>query len=169
MSILSDAEREAAERKAEHDKQERELLRSFSKSSYDAKQTANQTETLLTESINDRARRYSRSTSVVQTENFEVSNIMGDEEDYTLEPKIQEETREVGSIGGHVYYEYVKAGAGPLLFTITLFSTLVSQGIFHYSDLWLTEWTDKNQEADAIDQDTQNYYVYVYSGLIGAL
>ncbi|CAG2176224.1 unnamed protein product, partial [Oppiella nova] len=162
ISILSDAEREAADHKAEPDKQERELLRSFSKNSYDAKQT----ETLLSESINDRARRYSRSPSVVQ---IELSDIMGDEEDYTLEPKIQEENREVGSIGGHVYYEYVKAGAGPVLLTITLFTTLVSQGIFLYSDLWLTKFTGKNQKANAIDQDTQNFYVYVYSGLIGAL
>ncbi|CAG2166190.1 unnamed protein product [Oppiella nova] len=165
MAILNDLEG-----KTEHNKQERELtMRSFSQNSYDTKQTVNPTETILKGSINDRTGRYSRSTSVVQTENVEVSKSMGDEEDYSHEPKIQKENREVGSIGGHVYYEYVKAGAGPILFTITLFSTLVFQVIVNYSDLWLTKWTDKSQKANAIDQDTQNYYVYVYSGLIGAL
>ncbi|CAG2177333.1 unnamed protein product [Oppiella nova] len=78
MAILKDVEREA-----EHDKQ-----------------TPTPNEALLTESINDRVRRHSRSTSVAQTENFEVSDIMGDEKDYSHEPRIQEENREVGSIGG---------------------------------------------------------------------
>jgi len=136
MAILSDGEREAV-----HDKQERELtMRSFSNNSYDAKQTPTPNETHLTESTNDRVGRDSRSTSVAQTEIVEVSNTMGDEEDYSHEPRIQADNREVGSIGRHVYYEYVKAGAGPVLFTITLFSTLVSQGLIHYSDLWLTKW-----------------------------
>ncbi|CAG2172915.1 unnamed protein product, partial [Oppiella nova] len=147
MAILKDVDREA-----EHDKQ-----------------TPTPNETLLTESINDRVRRHSRSTSVAQTKNFEVSDITGDGEDYLHEPRIQEENREVGSIGGHVYYEYFKAGAGPILFTITLFSILLSHGILHYSDIWLTKWTDKNQIASVIDHDTRNYYVYIYSGLIGAL
>ncbi|CAG2169745.1 unnamed protein product [Oppiella nova] len=105
MAILKDVEREA-----EHDKQ-----------------TPTPNETLVTESINDGVRKHSRTTSVAQTKNFEVSDIMGDEKDYSHESRIQEENREVGSIGGHVYYEYLKAGAGPILFTITLFSTLISQ------------------------------------------
>jgi ATP-binding cassette subfamily C (CFTR/MRP) protein 4 len=136
MAIVSDGERED-----ENDKQEREpIMRSFSQNSYDAKQTATPAETLPTESIDYRARRYSRSTSDVQTENVEVSDIMGDGEDYSHEPRIQAEKREVGAIGRHVYYEYVKAGAGPILFTITVISALVPQGTLHYSDLWLTKW-----------------------------
>ncbi|CAG2177153.1 unnamed protein product [Oppiella nova] len=67
MAILKDMEREA-----EHDKQERELMRPFSKNSYDAKQTPTPNATLLTEWINDRVRRHSRSTSVAQTENFDI-------------------------------------------------------------------------------------------------
>ncbi|CAG2176978.1 unnamed protein product, partial [Oppiella nova] len=128
MAILIDVEQEA-----EHDKQERELMRPFSVNSYDAEQNPTPNETLLTESINDRVRRHSRSTSVAQTENLEVSDIMGDEEDYSHEPRIQEENREVGSIGGHIYYEYFTAGAGPILFTITLLSTLISQAMVVYS------------------------------------
>ncbi|CAG2181089.1 unnamed protein product, partial [Oppiella nova] len=156
MAILKDVEREA-----EHDKQERELMRPFSTNSYDAKQTPTPNETLLTESINDGVRRHSRSTSVAQTENFEVSDITADDEDYSHEPRIQEENREVGSIGGHVYYQYFKAGAGPILFTIILLSTLISHDCI--------QGTDKNQIASVIDHDTRNYYVYIYSGLIGAL
>ncbi|CAG2172916.1 unnamed protein product, partial [Oppiella nova] len=154
MAILKDVDREA-----EHDKQERELMRPFSNNSYDAKQTPTPNETLLTDSTDDGVRRHSRSTSVAQTKNFEVSDITGDEEDYSHEPRVQEENREVGSIGGHVYYEYFKAGAGPILFTITLFSTFISHTLL----------TDKNQKANVIDHDTRNYYVYIYSGLIGAL
>ena len=59
---------------------------------------------------------------------------------YSCDPKIQEETREFGSIEGTVYWEYIKAGAGPILATLTLLSTIISQAIFHGSDLWLTAW-----------------------------
>jgi hypothetical protein len=56
------------------------------------------------------------------------------------DPKIQEENRAVGSIDSSIYWAYIKAGAGPIFLTLTVSASIISQGIFHASDFWLTEW-----------------------------
>jgi len=61
-------------------------------------------------------------------------------DDESDEPKIQAETREVGSVDGMVYWDYIKAGAGSTLFLIILLSTITSQAMFHGSDLFLSLW-----------------------------
>ncbi len=58
----------------------------------------------------------------------------------TVDPKIDDEQKEIGSISGRVYLEFIKAGAGIILASLTLLSTIISQTIFHGSDLWLTSW-----------------------------
>jgi len=56
------------------------------------------------------------------------------------EPKIDDENKAVGSIDAKVYWDYIRAGAGPVLLIASVLSTLVSQSLFHYSDIWLSEW-----------------------------
>ncbi|CAG2168420.1 unnamed protein product, partial [Oppiella nova] len=119
--------------------QERDLMRTLSQNSYDTKIT-------------------SRTAS---------DDVMDGQ--YSGDPKIQDENRELGSISGRVYWKYIRAGAGPLLFSVTLFFTLVSQAIFHGSDYYLTEWTDSNQENTNSDTSAQNNGVIIYSSLMGAL
>ena len=51
-----------------------------------------------------------------------------------------EEGCEHGPIKGRVYWEFIRAGAGPFLATFTMLSTVVSQVLFHGSDFWLTQW-----------------------------
>ncbi|CAG2165685.1 unnamed protein product [Oppiella nova] len=151
MQILSEQEREAAEHS-------RELQRTLSVSS------GHKPEPNLL-----RPRNQSRRASVALSE-MEVVNTEVIDDDYTGDPKIQDEQREVGAIDGKIYWEYIKAGAGPILFTLTILSTLVSQGIFHASDLWLTDWTDLNQkEGHDISDSDQSRGIIIYAALIGAL
>lgn len=56
------------------------------------------------------------------------------------EPKLEDERKAVGSIDAKVYWDYFRAGAGPVLLSLTLMSTLVCQALFHYSDIWLSDW-----------------------------
>ena len=61
-------------------------------------------------------------------------------ENEVKDQKIDEENKASGSINAKVYWDYIRAGAGPILLTFSVLSTLVSQGLFHYSDIWLSEW-----------------------------
>ncbi|CAG2115624.1 unnamed protein product, partial [Medioppia subpectinata] len=83
------------------------------------------------------------------------------------EPKVKEETKEIGSISGGVYCEYIKAGAGPILMTVTLVSMVVSQCLYQGSDYWLTQWTNELDKPGG--HVNQNMNVLIYSCLIGAL
>ena len=69
LELLSDNDKEADKRS----EQNRELMRSFSQTSYEQRQRTKSE--LLTESIKTRARTMSRTTSVCQTESFEISNV----------------------------------------------------------------------------------------------
>ncbi|CAG2177963.1 unnamed protein product, partial [Oppiella nova] len=159
MKLLSDQDREAQntalaveDKKSSHHLDRDAMMRSFSQSSIEAQ----------------KVRSFSKS-SVSITDSIDTSSIDILEEDGDG-PRIQEEQREVGAIDSRVYWEYIKAGAGPLLGTSTLLFTIISQTIFHGSDLWLTAWTDKNQaQGHAIDPYEQHLDVYIYSGLIGLL
>ncbi|CAG2110844.1 unnamed protein product, partial [Medioppia subpectinata] len=127
MSILSDREREAADKRAKAE--DRDLKRTFSQSSFDIKT--------------------SRTTSLAES-------LMINDEEIENNPQIADEGRETGSISGKVYWTFIKAGAGPLLFSTTLLFTIVAQAIYHWSDYFLTEWTDKNQNTDNINISDQN-------------
>ncbi|CAG2113771.1 unnamed protein product, partial [Medioppia subpectinata] len=129
------------------------LMRSFSMTSVEAKKDRN-----LTKS------------SASITDSIDMANMDFMDADESDDPHIQEEQRESGSIDSRVYWEYVKAGAGPLLAIFGILATLSSQTIFHGSDLFLTAWTDKNQaRGHSTDSAEQRMDVYIYSGLIGLL
>ena len=68
MELLSDNEKEADKQT----EQNKELMRSFSQSSYEKQRTKSE---IFSESIKTRARTMSRRTSVCQTESFEFSNV----------------------------------------------------------------------------------------------
>ncbi|CAG2164129.1 unnamed protein product [Oppiella nova] len=89
---------------------------------------------------------------------------------YSGNPKLMAEHRDVGSIKSHVYWEYIKSGAGPILFTLATLSTMLSQAIYHGSDIWLANWyaTDRNQRDDQ-DTNDQNRGIIIYATFIGAL
>lgn len=85
---------------------------------------------------------------------------------------IEEEQYERGSIKGHVYAEYIRAGAGILLLSSMILFTIVSQAIFHGSDIFLTEWTNKNQQlvgGAKPDEDEQRMDIIIYSVIIAVL
>jgi ABC-type multidrug transport system ATPase subunit len=56
------------------------------------------------------------------------------------ESKIKDEFKETGHVKSYVYWEYITAGAGPILFTLTLLSIISTQFLYHFSDYWLTTW-----------------------------
>ncbi|CAG2176939.1 unnamed protein product, partial [Oppiella nova] len=129
MKLLSDQDMDATKQ------QERDLMRTLSQNSYDTKIT-------------------SRTASVVENPVMLNDDVMDGQ--YSGDPKIQDENRESGSISGRVYWKYIRAGAGPLLFSVTLFFTL-------------NILTDSNQENTNSDTSAQNNGVIIYSSLMGAL
>ncbi|KAH9371456.1 hypothetical protein HPB48_020725 [Haemaphysalis longicornis] len=63
-------------------------------------------------------------------------------------PVEAEESRSTGSVKGHVYWSYMRAGAGPFLMPLLFVSSILAQAIFNGSDFWLTYWTSQS-EGDA--------------------
>jgi len=61
-----------------------------------------------------------------------------DEDEF--EPAIEDEEKESGSINAKLYWIYFRSGAGPIFLLTVIFSTIISQAIFHASDLFLAEW-----------------------------
>lgn len=55
-------------------------------------------------------------------------------------PKILAESKVIGTVSSDVYWEYFRSGAGPVLLTAGIVSTIVSQSLFNYSDIWLSKW-----------------------------
>ncbi|CAG2107663.1 unnamed protein product, partial [Medioppia subpectinata] len=167
MALLSEQERQAAE------EQRQQLQRTVSMTS---SHSGGKGDHSL------RSRNSSRTASMALSERFDDINpeTIDADENSDGDPHIQEEQREVGAIGGSVYWEYVKAGAGPVLFILMVISALLSQAIFHGSDIFLTQWTlnnvyltthrtDKQKSATDLSDDEQHRDVYIYAGLIGAL
>ncbi|XP_075538961.1 ATP-binding cassette subfamily C member 4-like isoform X1 [Dermacentor variabilis] len=63
------------------------------------------------------------------------------------QPAESEEARSTGSVKGHVYWSYMRAGAGPLLMPLLFVSSVLAQAIFNGSDFWLTYWTSQSEGA----------------------
>ncbi|CAG2162291.1 unnamed protein product [Oppiella nova] len=82
------------------------------------------------------------------------------------EPKLKQETKMIGSIESSVYWDYVKAGAGPILIFVSFVSILISQILYQGSDFWLTIWTNEVDSDTSVDT---NFNVIIYSALIGGL
>lgn len=53
------------------------------------------------------------------------------------EPEVEDETKSVGSVKWSVYWEYLKSGSGLVIATTAFVSMIVSQVLFHASDIYL--------------------------------
>lgn len=94
------------------------------------------------------------------------------EEDAETEALLQtvgEEAVKRGSISGRIYLEYIKAGAGPLLLISMIIASVISQSIFNGVDIFITEWTNKNQQLDIVDTAEQQWDITIYGILIATL
>ena len=60
--------------------------------------------------------------------------------DADFDPVVDEEDKGKGSISGRIYVQYVKAGSGTFLMIAMLLSTFISQFMFHFTDVWLSNW-----------------------------
>ncbi|OTF70313.1 hypothetical protein BLA29_011285, partial [Euroglyphus maynei] len=84
------------------------------------------------------------------------------------EVKLTEEQYQRGSIKWKVYAEYLKAGSGIISLTVTIVFLILSQTIFSGSDIFLTAWTNKNQDG-AVSDAEQHHDIIIYSILVGSL
>ncbi|CAG2166187.1 unnamed protein product, partial [Oppiella nova] len=82
------------------------------------------------------------------------------------EQRVKSETKMTGSVETSVYWEYIKAGAGPTLFIVTVLSAFIVQVLYQGGDTWLTRWTNSESDAKPVDE---TFSLMVYSCLIAAL
>ncbi|XP_054158177.1 ATP-binding cassette subfamily C member 4-like [Oppia nitens] len=68
--------------------------------------------------------------------------------------KIDDELKARGSIETRIYWEYIRSGAGPVLLIIGIIMILLSQGLENYTDIWLSEWV--NRDTNNISDNTSN-------------
>ena len=61
-------------------------------------------------------------------------------------PKVKEEKCQTGSIKRAVFSGYLKAGLNPLTGLILIVSLSTFLGSLLYSDIWLSKWTNSNDE-----------------------
>ncbi|CAG2119003.1 unnamed protein product, partial [Medioppia subpectinata] len=54
------------------------------------------------------------------------------------EQEVKAELKMIGSVESTVYKDYIKAGAGPLLITLTILFIIASQVLYQGSDYWLS-------------------------------
>lgn len=84
------------------------------------------------------------------------------------EQKIEEEQIQRGALKSRVYFEYIQSGGGPIIWTSMIALTLISQTVFHGSDIFLTSWTNKNQESVPSESE-RNRDIYIFTGIIVVL
>lgn len=128
--------------------------------------------TSLREKIISGGRSTSRLESVGGTKSYTSKSDLNNQEEAETEALLQtvgEEAVKRGSISGRIYLEYIKAGAGPILLLSMIFASIVSQAIFNGVDIFITEWTNKNQQLDVVDSAEQNWDITVYGILIATL
>ena len=54
--------------------------------------------------------------------------------------ELEDESFQRGGLSPRIYWEYIKAGSGPILQLTCIIFTVVSQSLFHGSDYFLTLW-----------------------------
>lgn len=98
----------------------------------------------------------------------------GDEEEEETHEEargLQAEMRSVGSVKMSVYWKFIRAGATIPFVIILVAALIVPQFIFHYTDLWLADWT-KDYEGNLTKNATiesEKTNVITYSALIVSL
>ncbi|CAG2119190.1 unnamed protein product, partial [Medioppia subpectinata] len=79
------------------------------------------------------------------------------------EQEVKAELKMIGSVESSVYMDYIKAGAGPLLITLTALFTISSQVLTQGSDYWLSLWT--NQISEIPEEVDQIFNILIYTSI----
>ncbi|CAG2118678.1 unnamed protein product, partial [Medioppia subpectinata] len=79
------------------------------------------------------------------------------------EQEVKAELKMIGTIESSVYMEYIKAGAGPLLITLTILFIITSQILNQESVYWLSLWT--NEMSKKPNEVNQTFNLIVYTSL----
>ena len=178
MSIL-EKENEEAKKKKEKENSKNDTTSLYSDTSSLSSSTSSVYSTF--QSITDSVKRKNSSSSSSITSNLSSSqlslNLLNQEV-----VKVKEELAQVGSLDAAVYGKYIRASGAPLLWITMITFTLLSQSLFHGTDIFLTYWTTKNQEEEVkvpkggnnatklfADIDEQQRDIFIYNGLIVAL
>ncbi|XP_054158178.1 ATP-binding cassette sub-family C member 4-like, partial [Oppia nitens] len=107
-----------------------------------------------------------RAISRISSQSGHEANSGGDSDE-----KLADELKASGSVDARIYWEYIRSGAGSLLLVIGLISTLLAQGLENYSDIWLSEWinrdtnynsnvTDNSDNSDKKVDESENIKIY---------
>lgn len=101
-----------------------------------------------TEDSHEKARKMSSLKALNKEEEAE-EKARQNEQSETADRQGREEARESGSVKASVYWKYCRSG-GSVFFILFAFAlAFLSQGMFHYMDFWLAEWTTHNQRMNA--------------------
>ncbi len=177
MSILEKENEKAKKKEKENSENDTKSLHSDTSSLSSSTSSVYSTFQSITDSVK---RKGSSSSSSITSSNLSSSqlslNLLNQEV-----VKVKEELAQVGSLDAAVYGKYIRASGAPLLWITMITFTLLSQSLFHGTDIFLTYWTTKNQEEEKVpesgnnttklfdDIDEQQRDIFIYSGLIVAL
>ena len=85
----------------------------------------------------------------------------------------QAEQRSIGSVKMSVYWKFIRAGATVPFVIVLVFALIVPQVIYHYTDLWLADWTKDYEGENATQKnatlESEQTNVITYSALIFSL
>lgn len=117
---------------------------------------------------------YERKDSDLSTERDD--DYLNTHEDKTRDEDDRQEKKEIGSMESIVYWRYFTSGNSILFLLVAMIVTVVTQGLNHFIELWMSAWTSKEVSSDGpstVDQriifasETAN--ITMYSILIALL
>ena len=87
------------------------------------------------------------------------------------------EAQTKGAVKASVYLDYLRSGGSYWLIYFAIFVSLGSQGLYHFTDLWMSAWTQKNIAignssvliSESIIFQDENYNILVYCALMAIL
>ena len=68
-----------------------------------------------------------------------------EEEGLASPPRVDKEGRSSGSVESGVYTDYIASGSSWTTFIFMIFSNVLCQGLFVFSDIWLSLWTAEEE------------------------
>ena len=83
----------------------------------------------------------------------EVAQTKAEEEGTALPPKAEKEMRSSGSVNSGIYTSYFVSGTNWAAFIFMIFTNILCQGLYSYSDIWLSFWTAEEKEKLAKSLD----------------
>ncbi|CAG2117812.1 unnamed protein product [Medioppia subpectinata] len=80
------------------------------------------------------------------------------------EQEVKAELKMIGSVETSVYMDYIMAGAGPLLITLTILVIIAAQVVNQGSDYWLSLWT--NEMIKNPEEVDQTFNIIIYTSIM---